>query len=105
MKSVSVSEYLSSNPLTEQQTREFLKFAREDERLTKTFQRIREICAIDYMDRSDQQNEELEELGLFVSNFAIKYGRSREMSATAIGFLKLAAEQDFAENEGRTSDC
>ena len=104
MVQLTVSEYLDSNPLTEKQTREFLEFARQDWHLASTFQRIREICATDCLDRSDQQNEELEELGLFVSNFAIKYGRSRQMSATAIGFLKRAAEQEFATDEEQTSD-
>ena len=105
MTTVSISEYLNSNPLTDQQTREFLDFAREDEHLAAVFQRIREICAIDCMDRSEQQNEELQELGLFVSNFAIKYGRNRDMSANAIGFLKLVAEKEFAKDRDWTSDC
>jgi hypothetical protein len=52
----------------------------------------------------DRQKEELEELGTFVSNFAIRYGKNRQMSAIAIGFLKLAAEDDFAEQLARTSD-
>lgn len=103
MERLTVSEYMSSNPLTEQQTQEFLEFARQDGRLYEIFQRIREICATDYSDRDDQENAELVELGVFVSNFAIKYGKSRQMSAKAIGFLKLAAEQDFAKDEDRTS--
>ncbi|WP_342071363.1 hypothetical protein [Yoonia algicola] len=102
MEGLIVSEYLNSNPLTEQQTREFLEFARRDDRLFETLQRIGEICATDYMDRDYRQHQELEELGLFVSNFVIKYGRSRQMSATAIGFLKRAVEQDFSKDEERT---
>lgn len=100
-----VSEYLNSNPLTEQQTREFLEFARRDERLSDTFQRIREISATDYLDRDDRQNKELEELGTFVSNFAIIYGRTHQMSATAIGFLIRTAEQEFAKDEDKTHGC
>jgi hypothetical protein len=102
MEGLTVSEYLNGNPLTEQQTREFLEFARRDDRLLETFQRIGEICETDYMGRDDRQHQELEELGLFVSNFAIQYGRCRQMSATAIGFLKRAAEQDFSKDEERT---
>lgn len=103
MVALTVSEYLASDPLTEQETHEFLEFARRDGRLYETFQRIREICATDDLDRDDLENAELEELGLFVSNFTIKYVKSRQMPTKAIVFLNRAAEQDFAKGEGRTS--
>lgn len=93
MAQLSVEEYLNSNPLTDEQTSDFLKFVGSDDVLIGQFQ---EVAVISARDDDAKDTDELDRLGLEITNAILKYARRNKIPSYAMGFLRRAAEQEFS---------